>query len=41
MGSRDTRNASLAIFLFLGCFSCAEEENCVDENMNGIVECSE
>ena len=33
--------ASLAISLFLSCFSCAEEEDCVDENMNGIVEYSE
>ena len=39
MESRDARNASPAISLFPGCFSCAEEENCVDEN--GIVEYSE
>ena len=35
------RNAGLAISLLLNCFSGAEEENCVDENMNGNVEYSE
>ena len=37
---RQYSNASLAISLFFRCFSCAEEENCVDENMNGIIEYS-
>ena len=35
------RNASLAISLFLICFSCAEEENCADESKNRVVEYSE
>ena len=35
------RNASLAISLFFSCFSCAEEENCVDESKNMVVEYSE
>ena len=35
------RNACLAIFLFLSYFSCAEEENCVDESKNEVVEYSE
>ena len=31
-------NTSLVISVFLSCFLIAEEEeNCVDENMNGIV----
>ena len=32
------RKASLAISLFLSCFLCAEEENCVDESKNRVVE---
>ena len=38
---RQYRNASLAISLFLSFFSCVEEETCVDEDMNEIVEYSE
>ena len=30
--------ASVVVSLFLSCFSYAEEENCVDENMTGNVE---
>ena len=40
LGTR-LRNASLAISLFLSCFSCREGENYADENINGIVEYSE
>ena len=35
------RSTSLAISLFLSCLSYAEEENCMDESVNGIVEYSE
>ena len=38
---RQHRNACFAVSLFLNYFSCAEEENCVDENMNGNVRYSE
>ena len=38
---RKYRNASLVISLFLSCFWRAEEENCADEIMNGVVEYSE
>ena len=32
---------SFIFSLFLGCFLCAEEENCVNKIMSGNVECSE
>ena len=35
------RKASLAISLFLSCFSCAEEEKCADESKNRVVGFSE
>ena len=34
---RQYRNASLAISLFLSCFSCAEEENGVEEIWMGFL----
>ena len=36
---RQCRNASFTVSLFLSCFSCVVEENCIDENMTGNVEC--
>ena len=38
---RQYRIGSFVVSLFLSCFSCVEEENCVEEIMTGNVECSQ